>query len=198
MKTVQILGTAPNLHKTLPLLDKERWGCNSVGLFVKRWRPNPEPNPMLTYTRWFNMHSRGHMLRTYPDWYWWYGDAVAPKRIVLQEIQPDIPRSERFPKEDVMAYAGHAYFSHSAAWFMALAGYERAAGINDFGRVELSGFLLRRDHQYDHERPCFFYWVERLRREGVEVVLPDDLEVSEGGDPLSYTGPLYGYETTAP
>jgi hypothetical protein len=193
MKTVQILGTAPNLVHTLPLLDKERWGCNSPLPFYKRWRPNSEETqPAVTFTRWFNMHSRGHMLRKYPDWYWWYGKQVAPKRIVLQEVQPDIPCSERFPKEDVLAYAGHAYITHSAAWFMALAGMEK------FERVEMSGFLLRRDHQHSFERPCFFYWVERLRREGVEVILPEDLEVGEGGDPFSYTGPLYGYETTAP
>jgi len=190
VKTVQILGTAPNLAATLPLEDKERWGSNAVGPYVRKWRPNPELNPMLSFTRWFNMHSRRHMRSTYLDWYQWYGDQVAPKRIVLQEVQPDTPRSERFPKEDVMAYAGHAYFTFTGSWQMALAGME------GFERIEMSGFKLQRDRQYDFERPCFFYWVERLRREGVDVVLPADLEISAPGDPHRYAGPLYGYETT--
>lgn len=193
MRTVQILGTAPNLHKTLPLLDKERWGCNSPLVYTRRWRPNPEPNPLYSYTRWFNMHSRRHMLATYPDWYNWYGEQTKP--IVLQEVQPDIPASERFPREAVLAYAGHRYITHSAAWFLAAVG---AKAFGEFERVELGGFQLNVENtvKYNAERPCFFYWVDRLRREGIEVVLPEDLIITPAGDPEGYDGPLYGYETT--
>ncbi len=187
MKTVQILGTAPNLQATLPLLDKERWCCNSPLTYARKW---PDGDLLHAWTRWLNMHSRRHMRATYPDWYKWYGQQMAPKRIMLQEVQADIAISERFPKEDVLAYAGHRYITHSAAWFMALAGFEK------FERVELSGFQLRRRHQHSFERPCFFYWVERLRQEGIEVVLPSDIEIGEPGDPATYAGPLYGYETT--
>jgi hypothetical protein len=187
MKTVQILGTAPNLHHTLPLEDKERWGCNSPGIYTRRWR---DGDLLHSWTRWFNMHSRRHMLSTYRDWYLWYGDQVAPKRIVLQEVQPDIPVSEAFPKDAIMQHFGTRYFTNSASWFIALAIYE------GFERIELSGFMLRRDTQHDFERPCFFYWVEEARKRGIEVVLPADLEVSPPGNPDDYTGPLYGYETT--
>lgn len=185
MKTVQILGTAPNLKLTPPMDDKERWCCNSPLSYARRWRPSFEQ-----WTRWFNMHSRGHMLRTYPDWYNWYKAQTKP--IVLQEVQPDIPASVAFPKQQVMEYFGTRYFTNSATWFIALAIME------GFERIELGGFLLRRDQNYDFERPAFFYWVEEARRRGVDIWLPPDLEISAGGDPTTYTGPLYGYDTTKP
>jgi hypothetical protein len=196
MKSVQILGTAPNLKQTPPLLDsEERWACNSPLTYVRRWaRGTGDRNPMHSYTRWFNLHSREHMLRKYPDWYKWYGEQPPPKRILLQQKQRDIHVSEAFPREAVLTYAEHRYFSFSGAWQMAYAAME------GFDRVVLAGFQLNVDngYKYNFERPCFFYWVNRLRSEGIDVVLPVDLVVSEAGDPFSYDGPLYGYQTTEP
>jgi hypothetical protein len=194
MRSVQILGTAPNLRDTPPLLpNEERWACNSPLTYVRRWaRGTNDLNPMLSYTRWFNLHSREHMLRTYPDWYKWYQGET--KRIVMQVVREDIPHSERFPIERVLSYAGHRYFTFTGALQMAL------AKLEGFERVVLAGFQLNKDnrYKYDFERPCFFYWVDRLRSEGVEVVLPQDLVVTPAGSPDNYTGPLYGYETTEP
>jgi hypothetical protein len=186
MKTVQILGTAPNLPSTPPLsLGAERWCCNSAGQYVRRWR---EADLLNTWTRWFNMHSRWHMERTYPDWLNWYKKQTKP--IVMQRTWPDIPASTVFPRDELMRLFRTRYFTNSASWFIALAIAE------GFERIELGGFLLRRDQQYDFERPCFFFWVEEAQRRGIQLWLPPDLEVSAGGDPTGYAGPLYGYETT--
>ena len=188
MGPVQILGTAPNLSLTPPLTEgMERWGCNSPGIYARRWR---ESDILTTYTRWFNMHSRRHMRSTYLDWYRWYGDQTKP--IVLQEVQPDIPASVAFPRDEVMEFFGTRYFTNTASWQIA---YAIMLGAP---RLELGGFLLRRDSQHDFERPCFFYWVEEAQRRGVDIWLPPDLEITKGGSPHGYTGPLYGYETTLP
>lgn len=188
MKTVQILGTAPNLPATPPLsLGVERWACNSPLGYTRKWSAG---KLLHTYSRWFNMHSRWHMERTYPDWLNWYKQQTKP--IVMQRTWADIPASVAFPKDVLMEHFGTRYFTNSASWFIALAIYE------GFERIELGGFQLRRNQQYDFERPCFFYWAEEAQRRGIEVWLPPDLEISPGGNPASYTGPLYGYETTHP
>lgn len=195
MRSVQILGTAPNLSQCPPLLpDEERWACNSPLVYIRRWGQPGVPNPAKTFTRWWNLHSREHMLRTYPDWYRWYEDARTPKRIIMQRHHSNIMCSEAFDYKRVLTYAGHRYFTFTGAWQMAEAAVER------FDRVVLAGFQLNVDnhHKYNFERPCFFYWVDRLRAEGIEVVLPDDLVITPAGDPTAYTGPLYGYETTLP
>ena len=67
--------------------------------------------------------------------------------------------------------------------------------MEGFDRIELWGFELRRDHQYDFERPAFFYWVEQARKRGIDVFIPEGVEITPPGDPSTYaTGPLYGFE----
>jgi hypothetical protein len=185
MKTVQILGLAPNIVNT-PATTGERWCSNHHRSYRIKW-----PAYKDTWTRWFNMHTKAHILHTYPGGYEWYKAQNRP--IYLQEAQPDIPSSLTFPREELQNYFSldgkpFRYFTGSVTWFIALAIME------GFERIELCGFQLKRDQQYDFERPGFFYWVERARQMGREVILPDDLEITPPGDPTNYTGPLYGYE----
>ena len=188
MKTVQILGMADNLSATPTVLGAERWCSNAPRSYRIKW-----PAALDTYTRWFNMHSKRHMLKAYPTGYAWYAKQTKP--IYLQEAQPDIPASIEFPKAKVMDYFAingepMTYFTCSLTWFMALAIME------GFERIELWGFRLARDHQYDFERPCVSYWVEVARSRGIEVYIPPPIEFGEPGDPLTYDGPLYGFMTT--
>lgn len=142
------------------------------------------------------------MTTVYPSWYLWYGKQAEP--IYLQDVQPDIPNSIKFPKDEIQAYFGGPemgspgrYFTCTVCWLIAYAimlGYER---------IELWGFMLKdkpaRTHEcYKFERPCFFYWVKQARDRGIEVIYQEPIErlPFEPGDPSTYTGPLYGYETT--
>lgn len=83
------------------------------------------------------------------------------------------------------------YFTSTPAWQIAYAIY-----LQCYHRIELWGFELERDTNHDHERPCFFYWVSRARAAGIDVFIPDGVRISEPGDPHTYFGPLYGWETT--
>lgn len=185
-RIVQILGTAPNLMDT-PQTTGERW-CSNV---PRSYQIKGLKEAKTTYTRWFNLHTIHHIQTRYPSAYRWY--QAQSKPIYLQEAQPDIPASITFPREQIQAAFSidgkpNKFFTCSAAWQIAFAIIER------FERIELWGFELRREHQYDHERPCFFYWVEQARSRGIEVYIPPNVEITAPGDPLSYDGPLYGFE----
>lgn len=154
------------------------------------------PRVLNEWTRYFNLHSRQHMNVTYPSGVEWYQSHDGSRPIYFQKHQPDIPGSTVFPRQDLKAFFGHEYFTFSGAWMIALAIFL------GFERIELWGFELRdkpdRGHEcYKFERPCFFYWVEEARRRGIEVTYQPEVDQwpFEPGDPLTYAGPVYGYDT---
>ena len=178
---------APNLVSTPTTSGVERW-CSNV---PRSYRLKGFQEALHTYTRWFNVHTIKHIKQRYPSAYNWYTQQSKP--IYLQEAQSDITSSITFPRHEIQAHFStdgtpFKFFSCSAAWQIAFAIME------GFERIELWGFQLRRSHQYDWERPCFFYWIERARQEGIDVYLPPDVEITEPGNPSYYDGPLYGYE----
>lgn len=191
---VQILGGAPNLTQC-PDIGSERWCSNNPRTYRIKFPQVMKPGSG-HWTHWFNMHSKRHMLVTYPNGYKWYGEQQNP--IILQEAQLDIPSSITFPRQAVQDFFGGPelgspgrYFTFSGSWQIAY-----AISLQKFTRIELWGFELKRDRQYDFERPCFFYWINRAREAGIDVFLPEAVEITAPGDPTTYSGPLYGFETT--
>ncbi len=188
MRTVRIYGMAPNVVWVPPVPDTELWFCNDP---IRGYRKTL-PQARTEWTRWFNFHSLDHIRCAYARGYRWYQAQTDPtKRIVLQQIQADIPLSESFPREALLQFFGHRYFTFSAAWLIALAAYER------FECIRLCGFHLSRTSPlYARQRACFFYWVEEAKRRGIKVIIPEEVGWDTPGDPFAYQGPLYGYETT--
>lgn len=194
MKAVRICGTAGNLvNMHPPQCGEETWCANNYKGY------NQQLSRIIAqseWTRWFNMHSHQHITKTYPRCYAWYQKQDGSRPIYLQHIDPTIPASVAFPREHIQDYfktsdSPQRYFTFSGSWFLALAMYEH------FERIELCGYEIKSTKPaYAFERPCCFYWIARARHAGIDVVLPPELGWSEPGDPNSYTGPLYGYETT--
>lgn len=179
---VQILGTAPNLLDT-PDTNGERWCSGNP----RAYRIKGPKGVLETYTRWFNVHTTRHIKARHPNAYEWYTEQSKP--VYLQQAEPDVPASIPFPRQAIQDhFGGIKFFTCSVSWQLAFAIME------GFERIELWGFELRREHQYDWERPCFFYWVEQARSRGIDVFIPPGVEITEPGNPADYTGPLYGYE----
>jgi hypothetical protein len=208
MRTVQILGAAPNIErcsKTLPV-DTERWCLNNHKIYENHLFPAA----VTTYTRWFNLHPRKQMDKLYKRSVEWYRQQDKP--IYLQEADPTIPMSRTFPRDEIQrafAIDGRlmTYFTSSLAWCMAYAMLTR-----EFDRIELCGFYLTQtrapigddtelrpgDSLHGRQRPCAAYWVQRARDIGIEVVYPHEVDLYGPfvpGDAARYQGPLYGYET---
>ncbi len=183
--TVRILGNAPSLINTPPPLEgQETWCANHLQGY------SCLPAIQTQYTRWFNLHSREHMTRTYPLDYVWY--ALQEKPLYFQRPQPGIRHSMAFPHEELQAAFGTRYFTCTVAWLLAFAIH---LGCQ---RIELWGIeVARTKPAHAWERPCLFYWIRQAQRRGIEVVYPSflDWDLNEAGDPDTYTGPLYGYGT---
>lgn len=196
MKTVRILGSAPNLQDMLQLPDgDEMWMANNP----KVVRKYLTPEVFERWTRWFNLHSRHHMETTYPVGFNWYRMQDGSRPFYTQVVWHDIPGCVEFPGKQLLEAFPEAgrYHTCSITWMTALAIHE------GFERIEYYGLVLRDkkrpQHQdYTFERRCFFYWVNKAKERGIEVTYPSEILTTgslEAGDPAEYTGTLYGYET---
>jgi len=196
-KVVRILGMAPNLSEMPPTpAGYEVWPSNSPKGYRLRLPRIIDENE---WTAWFNIHSRHHMEITYPRGLEWYKKQDPTKPIYTQKFWPDIPGCVVFPGPEIQEFFATAtgpnrYFTCSVAWLVAFAIYK------GFERIELWGFRLsdsKPNHAYTWERPCFFYWIQQARDRGIEVWYQPEIEALPFivGDPSTYTGTLYGYET---
>lgn len=203
MKTVRIIGSARNVRET-PVRTPDQtnievWASNSPTTVKLRC-----PRIMNEWTRWFNLHSKAHMVGTYPSGYSYYQTQAAGRPIYLQKVQEDVPTSRAFPAKEIQEAfptptgQPNRYFTCSVCWLIALAIWE------GFKRIELWGFELRDTKPgsaYAYERPCVAYWIARAQQAGVDVVYQNALtrlyETGKmtPGDPDAYTGPVYGYQT---
>lgn len=202
MKTVRIYGSARNVREAPARdpddFDVEVWLSNSPTTVKLRC-----PRAMECWTRWFNLHSRAHMVGTYPSGYTYYQTGANGRPIYLQKVQPDVPTSVAFPREAIQQMFAtkkgpNRYFTCSVCWLIAAAVFWGAK------RIELWGFELRDTKPgsaFAWERPCVAYWIAKAREHGVEVFYQAAIEklYAEGkmipGDPDAYDGPLYGYST---
>lgn len=204
MKTVRIYGMAPNLSNTPPVppeeVGTEVWLSNWHRGYIIRLK-----RALSEWTRYFNLHSKAHQLKTYPNGYLWYQNNAKKGRIILRDADPDITPSEVFPGPQIQAHFStdgtpFRYFTCSVCWFIALAIWERETGQVPWERIELWGFEVRATKpKYAFERPCIAYWIDQAEQRGIEVWTPPEMirpTPAEAGDPTTYTGPLYGYQTT--
>jgi hypothetical protein len=197
-KTVRIYGTAPNLIKTPPpQRGEEVWLSNSPLVYGKRFK-----RALTEWTRWFNIHSRKHIISTYPSGWQYYITEAHGRPVYTQVAQPELPSGVVFPGPAIQAAFAlpdgrpNPYFTSTVCWLIAL------AILEGFERIELWGFRLTNDKRrysacYEWERPGFFYWVQQARDRGIEVTYQKEVErlPFAPGDPTTYTGPLYGYDT---
>lgn len=200
MRTVRIYGSARNVREAPSRTDPtiEVWLSNSPTTVMLRC-----PRAMNDWTRWFNLHSKAHILGTYPSGYSYYQNKAEGRPIYLQKVQPDVPTSVAFPFRKIQeafatAKGPNRYFTCSVCWLIAF------AVLEGFERIELWGFELRDTKPgsaFAFERPCFAYWVQKARDSGVEVVYQAAIEklYADGkmiaGDPDEYSGKLYGFST---
>lgn len=200
MKTVRIYGAARNVREAPIRTEKdlELWLSNSTTTTLLRC-----PRAINEWTRWFNLHSKQHILGTYPSAYSYYQTQAAGRPIYLLKAQEDIPTSLAFPRKEIQAAFATAkgpnrYFTCTICWLMAF------AILEGFERIELWGFELRDTKPgsaFAWERPCVAYWIQMARSRGVEVFYQEAIDrlYADGkmipGDPDEYTGLLYGYST---
>ena len=198
---VRIYGTARNLRDTPPRseLGVEVWVANGPETLKIRLRRSIDNE----WTRFFNLHSKEHIVGTYPSGWYYYKHKANGRPVYLHKADPDIPTSVTFPRKEIQQFFATPkgpmrYFTCSVCWLIAFAIYE------GFERIELWGFELRDTKPksvFAFERPCFAYWVQVAKERGIDVFYQDAITklYADGkmipGNPDTYDGKLYGYST---
>lgn len=97
--------------------------------------------------------------------------------IWMQEEYEDVPRSKKYPIDEVCKL-GRKYLTSSAAYAIAL-------GIQQgYDKIEIYGVEMETNTEYQHQRPGVAYWIGLAEGSGVEVDFHGNL----------LTCPLYGYD----
>jgi hypothetical protein len=177
MRSVAILGMSgpSNLKANELSPGVELWGMNMCHTFLTR-----------RAQRWFQMHHRMHAYRfkgdvtghfgrpkSHEDWLQSCGIPV-----YMQEEDPAIPTSYRYPIERVVDHVG-GYLTSTVALMIALA---LADGVEE---LTLLGIYMNTGPEYTDQRPCIEYLLGFARAQGVKVVLPLDCYLTKA--------PLYAY-----
>lgn len=156
------------------------------------------PRVLAEWTHWFNLHTMRHQLSSYPRGVAYLQRKDGNRVVYMQEAYPGIPGVVKFPKDELIAFFGHRYFTCSAAWQIAFAIY-----LGWAQRIEIWGHKMHAEGEHAGQRAGFLFWVQEARRRGIEVFVPagclghpdgDGYQTRMIEDPKQYRGFLYGYE----
>jgi len=162
---VAIVGFAPSTMNEVRHVwddpDMEIWSINQLYMAF------PEIVPKTT--RWFQIHSRRSYDQTVGrdhSHHEWMANQKDQFLIYMQEKQPDIPMSVKFPKDEILQMFGR-YFTNSISWEIALAIAE------GFKEIHIYGVDMATDDEHAFERPSVEYFCGWARGAGINLVIPE-------------------------
>jgi hypothetical protein len=173
---IALIGTAPSSRMLAPFNDPswKIWGCS--------------PGNMNTLPRvdfWFELHSNllwpehENYGRPYIEWL-----KVQSFPVFMQD-QKLVPRATVFPKDELVAEFGDAFFTSSFAWMMAFAMKLGAA------EIALYGIDMASRDEYIRQRPGFYYFKYHAEQRGIKVSAPHESDIMQ-------SPPLYAYVDSTP
>ena len=174
--TVAIIGSHPRTRGEFDFTraDCDIWVFNETlsGTSAK-WCPRADAV--------FQMHEeaiwRNPLNRNDPGhWKWLQTQTDTP--VYMQEQYPDVPRSVKYPLDEIVDRFSIRYFTSSVAYAIALACYL------GYRRIELYGVEMETNTAYQYQRDGVALWLGVARGMGVEL----DAHIS------LFDMPLYGYE----
>jgi hypothetical protein len=116
--------------------------------------------------------------------------------VYMQEVNPDVPTSVRFPLEEMLqtfksrGLTGARYFTNSISYMLAYALYEGLAVGHQWDEIQIFGVDMAVGDEYIAQRPSCEYWIGIAEGMGVKVFIPDASD-------LCKTAFLYAYEERA-
>lgn len=140
---------------------------------------------MRRFTAWFQVHPFEEMEpRQKPEWghIEWLQHCGIP--VYMEEVQPNIPTSIRYPYEEVCWFFGGRYLTSAIAFMLAFAIYQR------YEVIKLYGVDMDIGTDYHDQRPCVEFLMGVALGLGLKVWLPP-------GCPL-LKGPVYAKTVMVP
>jgi hypothetical protein len=185
---VAIVGFAPSTMADSRFLfddpDCEIWGLNQLYMTYNSGQNLPDIAKRAD--RWFQIHHRNtydaNIVRDHSHHTWMTEQKDFP--IYMQEKNPEIPMSVRFPKEKILEEFG-SYFTNSISWEIALAIME------GFKEIHLYGIDMATSSEYSYERPSVEFFLGWAKGRGIKIIVPQKSDILK-------TLWLYPYEDSAP
>ncbi len=190
-RKVLIVGFAPTSRDDAPFKDTsyEVWGLNDLYRLIPR------------ADRWFEMHSKD-IVDNHP----YYPNHLAELQsstipVFMQEVRSDIPRSVRYPIEDMTRYffgdsipegtpdsevLYYGYFNNTISYMMAIAIHE-SCEHSPIDEIHLYGVDMAADSEYSHQRPSVEYFIGIARGRGIKVVISPKSDLLKTIYPYEYT-----------
>jgi hypothetical protein len=173
-KTVAIIGSHPDTREKF---DYSRTDCD-VWVFNEAAKED--------WCKWatgvFQLHKptvwRSATNRNDPKHYEWLKAGNTPT-VFMQDVYEDVPKSERYPLDEIIEQYPRHYFTSSPAYALALAIHK------GYKRIELYGVEMETNTEYAHQRTGIAYWIGYAEAKGIEVE-----HISKG----FWDAPLYAYE----
>lgn len=116
--------------------------------------------------------------------------------VYMQNVVPEVPRSVRFPLEEMLAtfkargLTGARYFTNSISYMLAYALYEGLVTGQQWDEIHIYGVDMAVGDEYIAQRPSCEYWIGIAEGMGVRMYIPDASD-------LCKTAFLYAYEEKA-
>jgi hypothetical protein len=173
---VALIGTAPSSRMLAPYADDswQIWACS--------------PGNMGTLPRvnvWFELHSNllwpehENYGKPYIEW---LKQQAFP---IFMQDQTMVPNATPFPKDELVAEFGDAFFTSSFSWMMAFA---MKMGATE---IALYGIDMASREEYIRQRPGFYYFKYRAEQRGIRVSAPHESDIMQ-------SPPLYAYVDSTP
>ena len=171
-----ILGTADPTRAMAPYGDEnfEIWGCHVCCVYPDVKRIDIQ----------FEMHGPGYWKR--PEILKRVQEQTVP--IYMQNVNPEIPNSMRYPVEIFDHY--RAYSTSTISHMLALA-YHSFVMTERPKHVALFGIMMLAEEEYGEQRPACEYWLGRMEGVGMDIMI-------NPGSAILVAPGLYGYHNFSP
>jgi hypothetical protein len=179
LRSLAIVGSHPETRENAPFDDPnyEIWLFNEAPQkpeVYKRWDASLQihkPEVYASETNWVNKE----------HWNWLQQDHGPDKRIFMQDSDPRVPNSVRYPLEGVTSLVPYKYLRSSPAMALALAIY---LGYKD---ISLYGSELSSNTEYHYQAINYAFWIGFAHGRGVNLDMQCWYQEF-------YEQPIYGYE----
>jgi hypothetical protein len=179
LRSLAIVGSHPDSRENAPFDDPNY----EIFLFneapqkpeiYKRWDTCLQIHLPEVYTSETNWVNKDH-------WKWLQQDHGPDKRIFMQEVDPRVPNSVRYPYEDVRSLVPYKYLRSSPAMALALAIH---LGYKD---ISIYGSDLSSNTEYHFQAINYAFWIGFAHGRGINL----DMQCWRSE---FFEQPIYGYE----
>lgn len=166
MAKLAIVGSWPENRDSIPWGegDAEIWCFNEAAQkdWFKRWDACFQLHQERVYASPQNWVNKEH-------WEWLQQEHGKP--IYMQDVDPRVPDSVRYPLEDVLSLIPYHYLRSSIALALGLAIYQHVNGIKTWDEVGMYGINLQSNTEYGYQATNMAFWIGFAHGAGVPVKL---------------------------